>query len=88
MRSFNQTPDQPQPFGFKIIWIALKTSDPLAVIDALELKAATPANWESGLPVAYETGSWIFVSPPVGGWILAVGNSQRAPRLPTAISYD
>jgi hypothetical protein len=85
MRSFHQTPDKPQPFGFKIIWIALKTSDPLAVIDALELKAATPANWESGLPAAYEMDSWIFVSPPVSGWVLVVGNSLP---YPTNQSHD
>jgi hypothetical protein len=85
MRWFDQTPDKPQPFGFKVIWFALKTSDPTAVLDALELKAATPANWESGLPVVYEAGPWIFVSPPVEGWILAVGKSLP---YPTKQSHD
>jgi hypothetical protein len=85
MLSFDQTPDKPQPFGFKIIWIALKTSDPLAVIDALELEAAKPANWDSGLPAAYKTESRVFVSPPLSGWILVVGNSLP---YPTNQSHD
>ena len=75
MHSFDQTPDRPQPFGFKVNWLALKTSDPLAVVDALDLKETTPANWESGLAVVYGYDPWIFVSPPVGGWVLAVGVS-------------
>jgi hypothetical protein len=83
MRSFDQTPDKPQPFGFKVNWLALKTSDPLAVVDALDLKETTPANWESGLAVVYEYDPWIFVSPPVGGWVLAVGVSLPYPTLET-----
>jgi hypothetical protein len=83
MRSFDQTPDKPQPFGFKVNWLALKTSDPLAVVDALDLKETTPANWESGLAVVYEYDPWIFVSPPVGGLVLAVGVSLPYPTLET-----
>jgi hypothetical protein len=45
MPSFNQTPDKPQPFGYKVNWFALKTSDPAAVVDALELEETTAANW-------------------------------------------
>jgi hypothetical protein len=74
MTSFDQTPDMPEPFGYKVSWFAIKTSDPAAVIDALELGEAVPANWASGLAAAYEreSDSWMFVSPPVDGWVFAV----------------
>ena len=58
MPSFNQMPDEPQPFGFKVSWLALKTSDPAAVLDALELGEVTPANWESGLAPVDGSDPW------------------------------
>jgi hypothetical protein len=75
MPSFNQTPDEPQSFGFKVSWFALKAFGPAAVVNALELVEATPANWASGLAAVYASNSndaWVFVSPPMGGWVLAV----------------
>ena len=48
MPSFNQTADRPAPFGYKVLWFALKASDPASVVDALELGEAAPANWASG----------------------------------------
>ena len=75
MRAFNQTPDKPGGFGFKVLWFALKAFGPAAVVEALELREATPANWESGLAAVYASESndaWVFVSPPIAGWTLAV----------------
>jgi hypothetical protein len=82
--SFNQTPDFPQSFGYKISWFALKASDPASVLDALEITDATPSNWESGLAAVYsrvsdESDPWIFVSPPVSGWVLAISTSWAYP---------
>ncbi len=79
MHSLDQTPDKPQPFGFKVNWLAVKTLDPLAVIEALELEAATPANWEFGLAAAYGGDGRVFVSPQLGGWVLAVSGSLPYP---------
>lgn len=73
--SFNQTPDEPKAFGYKVSWFAVKAADPATVLDALELGEATPANWESGLEAVYsrqQDDRWVFVSPPVSGWVLAV----------------
>jgi hypothetical protein len=70
------------------LWFALKASDSAAVVDALELADATAANWESGLAAVYDSkrnDAWVFVSPPVGGWILAV--SCLLP-CPTVQSHD
>lgn len=74
MPSFDQTPDMPEPFGYKVSWFAIRATDPAAVIDALGLVGAAPANWASGLATAYESESdhWMFVSPAVEGWIFAV----------------
>ncbi|MEW6436876.1 MAG: hypothetical protein AB1508_06870 [Pseudomonadota bacterium] len=85
MPSFDQTPDEPEPFGYKISWFALKTSDPAAVLEAIEAEEATPANWASGLAAAHFHGDsqkgdpWLFISPPVGGWVFAVSFSLPYP---------
>jgi hypothetical protein len=81
MPSFDQTPDAPEPFGFKILWFAVKAADPASVLDALEFGEATPANWVSGLAAAY--GDWIFVSPKVGDWVLVAGLSLPYPTIET-----
>ena len=80
---FNQTPDQPQPFGYKVSWFAVKASDPVSVLDALEFGEGTPANWSSGLAAVYGGSGnderWVFVSPSLNGWVLAVGSSWPYP---------
>jgi hypothetical protein len=87
MPSFDQTPDEPEPFGFKVSWFAVKAPDPASVLDALELGEATPANWASGLEAAYgqshKDDPWVFISPPVGGWVLVVGFSLPYPTIET-----
>src|SRR5271154_6190415 len=89
MPSFDQTPDKPKSFGFKVNWFAVKASDPATVLDAFEIDEATPSNWESGIAAAYSLdasqgdGPWIFVAPPVGGWILAVSDSLPYPTVQT-----
>jgi hypothetical protein len=89
MPSFEQTPDKPQPFGFKVNWFALKASDPGSVLDAFEIGEATPSNWASGIAAAYSYDAplgdvpWIFMSPPVNGWILAVSSSLLYPTIET-----
>jgi len=83
--AFDQTPDRPEPFGYKVSWFALKTSDPAAVLDALELGEAMPANWSSGMAAAYGRAEryWIFISPPQGGWVLAISSSWVYPTIET-----
>lgn len=78
MPEFDQTPDFPEEFGFKTSWFAVKASDPASVLDTLEFGEATPANWSSGLAATYghsqDSEAWVFVSPPIGGWVLVVGS--------------
>jgi hypothetical protein len=85
MPPFNQTPDAPQSFGYKTLWFSIKASDPVLVVDALEFGQATPANWASGLAAACSdsgsetSGSWVFVSPPIHGWVLVTSDGFPYP---------
>jgi hypothetical protein len=66
-------PDTPVPFGYKMAWIALRTTDMAAVVAALGLRDSKPATWSEGLKRVYEYSADVFVTPPLGSWILAVG---------------
>jgi len=84
--SFDRTPESPEPFGYKVCWFAISTSDPASVIDALGFGKATPANWSSGLAAAcgHEGDDrWVFVSPPLGGWVLAISGAWPYPTVET-----
>lgn len=87
--SFDQTPDRPEDFGYKVSWFAVKADDPASVASALQIETTVPANWASGLAAAYgrtgrtDKGAWIFLSPPVKGWILVVGSSLPYPVMHT-----
>jgi hypothetical protein len=89
MPSFDQTPDTPESFGFKVLWFAVKTADPTPVLDTLEFGEAAPANWKSGLAAVYSRSAppgddrWVFVSPAVSGWVLVVGSSLPYPTIET-----
>jgi hypothetical protein len=79
---FDVVPDQPQAFGYKMAWLAVRTRDMRAVVDALGLIEPEPANWKSGLGTVYDPllGDWhVFVSPPVNGWILVASRTLPSP---------
>lgn len=65
---YDTFPDKPQPFAFRNYWLCVKSTNPEAVISALELKNAVSANWESGL-----SQRKIFVSPCINGYVLVIG---------------
>jgi hypothetical protein len=92
MPSFDRTPDAPESFGFKVSWFAVRAADPASVLDALELEQAAPANWASGIAAAYgdpqSSDSWVFVSPPIGGWVLVVGSSLPYPATIEGVHND
>jgi hypothetical protein len=62
--------DPPEPFGYKIDWLAVRSDDPAAVAKSLGLKGK-PAKWSTGVAKAYQDS--VFVSPVVRGWVLVVG---------------
>ncbi len=68
-------PDAPVGFGYKMAWYAARTDDPAAVAEVLGLSRLRPCNWRAGVAriYDYDTRSTVFVTPPVGGWVLAAG---------------
>lgn len=73
---FAQNPDGPCAFGCAMAWLAVRCDDPKQLVDALRLEGAAPCNWNSGIGAVYDDwlgASRIFVSPPVNGWVFAVG---------------
>jgi hypothetical protein len=67
----SERPDLPVPFGRKMAWLAMETTDTDAAATVLGLRQATHASWGQGIEAAHH-GS-VFVTPPVGDWTLAVG---------------
>ena len=65
------------PFGYKTGWIAARTSDGRALLNALEVFDSKPMDWEKGVAAAYTRG--VFVAPDVDGWTLAMGEALNDP---------
>lgn len=73
---FAQIADGPCAFGCSMAWLAVRSDDPEEVVAALRLEDATACNWNSGIGAVYDDwlgASRVFVSPPVDGWVFAVG---------------
>ncbi len=71
-----EEPDLPRAFGCSMAWLAIRSHDAQAVIEALGLIETTPCNWNSGIGAAYDeriSATHVFVSPPVKGWTFVVG---------------
>jgi hypothetical protein len=69
--------DLPISFGYKISWIAVRSSSGREVADFLGLKKVAPCSWKQGLEWAHESKG-VFVSPALDGWTLAVGRLPEA----------
>jgi len=58
-------------------WLAIRSGNVQAVQEALHLHNATACSWEEGLAEARDRR--LFISPPVGEWILVVGSGLPDP---------
>lgn len=73
-------PDYPEGFGRKAVWFAIKSSHPEKVASTLNLSGGMPANWATGLQIAYgddvpsKYDGYIFVSPSIDGWIFILSS--------------
>jgi hypothetical protein len=80
---FDVAPDAPHAFGYHMSWIAIRTRDTAAVLAALDLhQGVEPANWRTGLGAVYDPvigAGRVFVTPPVNGWTLVVGQALPSP---------
>jgi hypothetical protein len=73
---FDATPDTPKSFGYRMSWLAIKSTDTHAVAAALSLTGLEAANWNTGIGAIYDrdlSDSYVFVSPPVKGWTFIAG---------------
>ncbi|MBD3917212.1 hypothetical protein H8B09_00480 [Paenibacillus sp. PR3] len=76
---FDSTPDQPQAFGYKTQWFAVKSTDTDSVVQALGFKDVHAANWSTGMAGAFGSdGDYYFVTPPVQGWTFIVNTGMPA----------
>jgi hypothetical protein len=63
--------DKPIGFGYKTVWIAVKTDNKQRIAEILNLKNATPSNWKSGIENSYDDS--VYITPQIGEWTLATG---------------
>jgi hypothetical protein len=70
-------PDLPVPFGPKLAWLALETTDTEAIATALGLGEALAATWAQGVEAAHQSS--VFVTSPLADWTLAVGQALFPP---------
>lgn len=80
--AFAGEPDAPKGFGADMAWIAVRSEDTAAVVAALGIEGATPANWNSGIGTVYDVSlcdTYVFVSPPVKGWTFVAGVALPLP---------
>lgn len=68
----SDTIDKPLDFGYKMVWIAVKTNQKKRLAEIIKLKKTKQANWKSGIETAYEDG--IYITPQIGEWTLITGN--------------
>src|SRR5688572_19265725 len=74
--------ERPAPFLFDRPgrWLAIKTADIAKVQHALGLHNPTPCSISEGMGGLGKTGDRrLFVSPPLDGWILVVGQGLPDP---------
>ena len=68
-------PEPAGPFRLPGSWLAIKSSNPLAVQSALGLHNPKPCSWIQGLAGDEK----LFIAPPVKGWILVIGSGLPEP---------
>jgi hypothetical protein len=71
----------PVPFGYKIGWLAVRSTDRDSVVRSLQLSEPIEVTWKAGIDAVYNDAyrllgraSKVFVSPPVDGWVFVVGD--------------
>lgn len=65
------TQDSPVGFGYKCMWIAVKSAEQDKIADELGIDKSQKTNWKSGIENAYNNS--LFITPAIDGWTLIVG---------------
>lgn len=72
----DDAPDEPLAFGYRMAWLAIRSSNTWRIADAVGLSGTSDASWRTGLGTVYSAtlgDTHIFVTPPVDGWTFVVG---------------
>ncbi len=65
------TIDSPISFGYKCMWIAVKTGGKSKGCSTIGIGSAHAENWKKGIEAAYN--GKVFITPQIGEWTLIVG---------------
>ena len=71
--------EQMTGFGGKQAWLAVRSAAPADVISALGLRDLGTVPWRDGIDLAHLTDDRVAVTPPLSGWVLAVGRRLLLP---------
>ena len=58
-------------FGYRCIWIAVKSIDTEKIAQTIGLNNRQKSNWKTGLEHAHKSS--LFISPPIDEWTLIIG---------------
>ncbi len=66
----------PVAFGYTMAWLAIRTDDPMSVVEALGLEDVDTSPWADAIEGVYTRDATatrpVFVTPTLDGWILVV----------------
>jgi hypothetical protein len=69
--------DLPVQFGYKMAWLAIRSTDPTSIIGTLRFSKPRQVSWKEGIERVYQKDYFadkrVFITPPVYGWTLVVG---------------
>lgn len=64
----------PVAFGYKMSWLAIRSTEPHAAVEALEIEGPTSTPWAEAVEAVYALDAVahrpVFVTPPIDGWVL------------------
>ena len=60
-------------FGYKTVWLAVKTENKKRISEILNLKNTKECNWKVGIAESYNSS--IYITPQIKDWTLVCGMS-------------
>ncbi len=67
-----QEKDKPIDFGYKMVWVAVNSTDHDKIADILKIKNKKQCTWQEGVAAIY-TSNQVYMTPSIGGWTLIAG---------------
>ena len=82
---YEEVPEEPVPFGYQLSWLAVRSTDPEAVLQALGGRPLRAADWNAGVAAAYAGER--FLSPCLNGFVLVLGGAEEEQARRLAASF-